>query len=95
MREDFFIESMANDASITSKDKAVASRLAKARKVESFVGVSFDTITGDDELMYKTLIKIRDEMGDSHGNLANSLRKYFYYVKGTDFPSMRNVDTIK
>lgn len=92
MREDFFIKCMLRDESITSKEKAVASRLSKARKVEDFLGTSFDKIVQDDELMRKSLISIKRGMGDTHGVLSNTLRKYYFYENGKQFPRIKEYD---
>ena len=86
MRDEQFRKFLENDPSITSKQKAVNSRLAKARKVEEIFKVNLDDIVRDDEKTYKLLMSIKPI--DRMGNYQNAVRKYYIFVNGIEFPSI-------
>lgn len=90
MRESDFEMFLTNDTSITSKDKAVRSRMSKARSVEMKLEINFDDVVRDDELMYKTLLRIQNELGDSNGAKQNALRKYYIFANGRKFPTIKS-----
>lgn len=82
--ERFLIESEA----IQSKEKAVASRIAKALKVERDLKVNLDNIVTDDDKTYELLTKIRENMNEVNGVYQNSVRKYYLFINGKEFPKM-------
>lgn len=86
MREREFAEYLNKDPNIKSKVKAVNSRLSKVRLVERQFETSLDSIVVDDNLMFQTLCRIKNEMNDNNGNISNAVRKYYLFSNGKDFP---------
>jgi len=82
--EDFLI----NDINIVSKIKAVRSRVNKGRMIERHFDKSLDAIVSDDNVMCETLIRIKNEMKDTNGNLTNALRKYYQFANHRVFPTL-------
>ncbi len=87
MRKDWYKQQLENDSQITSQ-KAIASRISKANKVEKIIGSDLDVIVADDQRMAKAVQKIKD-FGDYHGSIENALRKYYFYFNGKKFPGSR------
>lgn len=56
--------------------------------IERHFDSSLEKLVADDEVMYKTLLRIKGEMKDTNGNLSNSLRKYYQFANGRTFPSL-------
>lgn len=88
LREQDFADYLNNDPNIKSKVKAVNSRLSKARLVERQLTTSLDSIVADDNLMYETLCRIKNEMNDTNGNISNAVRKYYLFSNGKEFPPL-------
>lgn len=88
MRESDFQSFLTEDGNIKSKTKAVNSRLSKARLVERHFDICLDTIVSDDEKMFDTLVRIKQEMKDTNGNVSNALRKYYAFSNGKRFPTL-------
>ncbi|WP_341963676.1 hypothetical protein NM897_17190 (plasmid) [Planococcus maritimus] len=84
--ERFLIESEA----IKSKKKAVVSRIAKALKVERELKVNLDNIVSDDDKTYELLLRIREDMNEVNGVYQNSIRKYYLFINGKEFPRLNN-----
>lgn len=84
--ERFLIESEA----IQSKKKAVVSRIAKALKVERELKVNLDNIVSDDDKTYELLLEIRETMNEVNGVYQNSIRKYYLFVNGKEFPRLNH-----
>ncbi|OMC76785.1 hypothetical protein BK125_17175 [Paenibacillus odorifer] len=87
MKEEQFMRFLEKDSSILSKEKAVNSRMSRARKVEKFFNVNLDDVVRSDEKMYQLLKRIH-ESKDTAGNLQNAVRKYYVFVNGEMFPSL-------
>lgn len=68
--------------------KAVNLRLSKARLIERELGVDLDVIVSDDNKMYETLIRVKQETNDHNGNNSNALRKYYEFSNGSRFPTL-------
>ncbi|RTR26299.1 hypothetical protein EKG37_21755 [Robertmurraya yapensis] len=92
MREKEFEKFLVNDGKIESKDKAVRSRLSKARKVEDEFHVNLEEIVRDDEKMYNTLKRIKSELIDSNGSIQNALRKYYIFVNKRGFSTLNQYE---
>lgn len=88
MREEEFAKFLINDNQINSKDKAVRSRISKARLVEERFNVNLDQIVKDDKKVYDLLIRIKEELKDNNGAIQNSVRKYYIFVNKTAFPTL-------
>ncbi|MHB8128482.1 MAG: hypothetical protein ACYDEX_05755 [Mobilitalea sp.] len=86
MLEMKFEEFLTNEVTITSKEKAVRSRMSKARAVEKVLGESLDYIISTDEKMYNALLAIDFNMNNKSGAYSNSLRKYYTFKTGKIFP---------
>lgn len=79
---------LLNDPQIRS-EKAVASRMAKARKAEDIIGESLDTIVNADDAMYDALLKLRANEDPAHSPMQNALRKYYIFKNSREFPQLR------
>lgn len=90
MREEEFTKFLDQDSDIVSKDKAVRSRISKARGVEKKFNIDLDNIVKDDDKMFDLLVKIKNELGDSNGAKQNAVRKYYVFANNKVFPSMAN-----
>ncbi|MCL2235214.1 MAG: hypothetical protein FWB98_02100 [Defluviitaleaceae bacterium] len=86
MLESQFEKYLIGDANITSKTKAVNSRMSKARAVEEYLSESLDVIVQDDMKMYDALRRIKQNMNDGNGSYSNSLRKYYSFKNKHEFP---------
>ena len=86
MRESEFESYLLSDEKIKSKEKALRSRMAKARLIERHFDISLDSIVTDDETTYKTLLRIKAELKDTNGTISNALRKYYVFTNGKTFP---------
>lgn len=86
---------MMQDVDITSKQKAVSSRISRAHAVESTLHCNFDDIVIDDNKMYGALLQIKANMEDAGGNYSNTLRKYYQYVNRHCFPSLNEFEKRK
>ncbi len=87
MQTEGFIEFLKNDKAITSKDKAVSSRKSQALEAEKKLNLDLDTVVADDDLMYRSLIELKES--DRHGNTQNAVRKYYEFINGRKFPRLR------
>lgn len=85
MRDVEFEKFLDTDANITSKDKAVRSRMTKARKIEQHFNVTLDSVVADDNQMFDILCRIKKELNDSNGAISNALRKYYIFANGREF----------
>lgn len=88
MNETFFEKALLADSSITSKSKAVSTRLSKARSVEEKISVNLEEVVYDDKKMYQLLLEINNRMNNSNGAYSNTVRKYYLYRRGKEFPSL-------
>ena len=79
---------LRNDPQIIS-EKAVASRMSKARKAEAILGRDLDIIVRVDHDMYDALIKLRANEDNTHSPMQNALRKYYIFKNGKEFPQLR------
>jgi hypothetical protein len=86
MREADFENYLLTDENIKSKDKALRSRMTKARLIERHFEMSLDDIVNDDDRMYKVLVRIKAEIKDTNGTVSNALRKYYVFANGKPFP---------
>ena len=92
MKESEFESYLLADENIVSKNKAVRSRVSKARMVEQHFDESLDNIVCDDEKTYKTLLRIKAEMKDQNGTVSNALRKYYVFINGKSFPALSDYE---
>jgi len=69
-------------------EKAVASRLSRARKAEEILGTDLDEVVADDDMMFRALVFLRDDEREHNGNLQNAVRWYYRSVNGRRFPRL-------
>lgn len=69
---------------------AINSRISRANKGEEILERSFDTVTASDDLMYDSLMILRQYDNPRNAPLQNSLRKYYYFRNGREFPRLQN-----
>lgn len=92
MRQTEFERFLVESVDIQSKKKAVISRVAKALKVERDLKVNLDSIVSDDEKTYRLLLQIREQMNEANGVYQNSVRKYYLFVNGKEFPRISDYE---
>jgi hypothetical protein len=97
MRDIEFRNFLINFSSIESKTKAVNSRVSKALMVERQLNINLDQFAKDDGKMYELLLEIEDKMNDRkhHGVYQNAVRKYYRFVRGKEFPRLKDFKIIK
>ena len=94
MKEADFRIFLLCDSSITS-EKAVISRIAKARKAESILGKSLDTVVGDDDIMFESLKTLQTYEDPKHNPLQNAVRKYYKFINKKEFPRKNDYHSFK
>ena len=87
-REKQFETFLSGEPTINS-DKAVASRMVKARKAETILGKSLDTVVANDDEMYDSLVALRSHENYTHSPMQNAVRKYYKFINGKEFPQLR------
>jgi hypothetical protein len=92
MKESEFEAFLSDDLAITSKVKAVKSRMSKARSVENHFDINLDGVVSNDQLMYETLLRIQVELNDKNGAVQNALRKYYIFANGKKFPMIKTFE---
>lgn len=95
MREDQFRTYLSRIDEITSKEKAINSRVSRGYAVEEIVGESLDSIVSNDDEMYKALLKVKTSPKERSGNLQNALRWYYEFVNGKKFPRVLSYERSK
>lgn len=95
MRELEFKTFLVGSKDVVSKDKAVISRISKALKVVRDLKVNLDNIVTDDEKTYKLLLQIREQMNEQNRVYQNSVRKYYLFVNGKEFPRISTYEKIE
>lgn len=94
MIDTLFEKFLINEVNIISKDKAVRTRMSKAKAVERKLEESLDYIVADDIRMYKSLIKINLLMNNYNGCYSNVLRKYYIFKNKKSFPQLLKFEEI-
>ncbi len=88
MLESEFERYLLDDKNITSKVKAVATRMSKARAVEETLKTSLDTIVSSDTRMHRALLEVNEKMKNHNGAYSNALRKYYIFKNHKVFPQI-------
>ena len=86
MREKQFEDFLHNEPTIRS-EKAIASRMRKAHKIETILRKDLDDIVCTDDGTYQALLALQN-FDDAHNNLQNTLRKYYKFANGKEFPRL-------
>ncbi|WP_274362699.1 hypothetical protein [Paenibacillus thermotolerans] len=94
MREVEFRLYLEQDNAITSKKKSVSSKVGKALIVERELSVDLDDIVKDDEKTYRLLLSVKEKLNDElyHGVYQNSVRRYYTFVNGKEFPTLKQFE---
>ena len=79
---------LMDDENITSKTKAVQTRLSKAHAVEKALNISLDSIVDNDISMYRALMDINVKFDNKKGAYSNALRKYYSFKNHKLFPQL-------
>ena len=95
MRETEFENFLLSDDNIKSKEKALRSRIDKARLIERHFGIPLDDIVTDDEMTFSILTRIKAELKDTNGTISNALRKYYVFSNGKQFPALSEYESRK
>ena len=93
MLTDEFRSFLESQESIQSKTKAVSSRVSKVKKAEEILGQSLDIVVADDDLMYESLLKLREYDREKYAPkipLQHSVRKYYQFKNGREFPRLQH-----
>lgn len=88
MREEQFHSFLVQDEQITSKKKAVSTRISKAKSVEDEFHVNLDEIVKDDRKTYEILKRIKNDLNDYNGSYQNAVRKYYFFINNKEFPTL-------
>src|SRR5690606_23479980 len=88
MMDSGFRTFLNNDPKIKS-EKAVASRMVKARKAEIVLEMDLDYVVASDDRTYDALIVLRQNEDPAHSPMQNALRKYYIFKNGKEFPQLR------
>ena len=83
-----FTKFLDEQSSITSKEKAVRSRVSKAAKVERDLNVNLDEIVKDQQATYLLLLQIQTNMNEQNGVYQNAVRKYYELKNNKKFPRL-------
>ena len=95
MKQEYdFKKFLSCEPSITS-EKAVISRMVKARKAEEILGKELDTVVSDDDTMYESLIELQPREDPAHTPMQNAVRKYYKFTNGREFPRLKNYHSTK
>lgn len=87
--EDKFYEFLLSEKTITS-EKAVRSRMAKARKAEQILNTCLDDVVANDDRMFESLVLLSQNEDPAHTPMQNAVRKYYKFIKGHEFPRLKN-----
>lgn len=92
MRENEFRSYLEGSEQITSKEKAVNSRVSRAYVAEEILGDDLDYIVKDDKKMYESLLIIKQSPREKNGNIQNALRWYYQFANGKKFPGIASYE---
>lgn len=69
-------------------DKAIATRLTRARRAERVLREDLDVVVSDDDRTFAALLALKAGPVERGGNMQNALRWYYRAVNGRDFPRL-------
>lgn len=69
-------------------DKAISSRLGRARRAERILQEDLDCIVTNDDRMYNALLILKKCSEERNGTIQNALRWYYRAIRGTEFPKL-------
>ena len=88
MNETKFVMFLKNAGTIKS-EKAIKSRVAKAKAVENYLRKNLDIVVSNDMSMFKALVKLENIDNPSHAPHQNAARWYYKMVNKKEFPRKR------
>ena len=94
------IESKLREALETSEkgitDKAISTRLSKARAAERILGRDLDDVVSTNEKMYAALVELRSDSREREtGRLQNAVRWYYRAKNGKGFPRISDYELVR
>ena len=94
------IESKLRQALETSEkgitDKAIDSRINRARAAERILQRDLDYVVSTDEKMYSALVELRSDSSERKtGRLQNAVRWYYRAKNGKDFPKISDYELVR
>ena len=87
--ENEFVSFLLSEKTIKS-EKAVQSRISKARRAMKILNIDLDTIVANDDLMYDSLIILSQNEDPAHSPMQNAVRKYYKFRNGAEFPRLKD-----
>lgn len=69
-------------------DKAIRTRLSRARRVERILREGLDVVVANDDRVYAALLTLKSCPEERNGGLQNALRWYYRAVNRRDFPKL-------
>ena len=69
-------------------DKAIRTRLSRARRVERILREDLDVVVANDDRVYAALLTLKSYPEERNGGLQNALRWYYRAVNRRDFPKL-------
>ena len=72
-------------------DNGIDYRISKAKSAIKILGIDFDEIVKNDRTMYEALSKLGIKDNKAHAPLQNTLRRYYKYKNGKEFPKMKDI----
>lgn len=76
------------DKSEPLSDKAIRTRLSRARRVERILREDLDTVVASDDRTYAALLALKSCPQERNGGLQNALRWYYRAANDRDFPKL-------
>jgi len=89
MQKEKQFEVFLSDEPTINSSKAVASRMAKARKAETILEKTLDAVVSNDDVMYDSLMALKSHEDPAHTPMQNAVRKYYKFINGKEFPQLR------
>lgn len=82
-------EKFLTNQEVNLTEKAIKSRMTKARKAETILNASLDIIVASDDLMFDSLIILKENENPKHSPMQNAVRKYYVFKNEKAFPQLR------
>lgn len=70
----------------------IETRISRAYAGEKILGYTFEEAISSDEKMYKSLIKLKPYENPKKNPMQNSLRKYYLFKYGKEFPRLSDYE---
>ncbi len=73
-------------------ENGINTRIRDLKKDDELLG-GIDNHIQDEDSMYKALLRLKELDNPSHERLQTALRRYWEFVKGYDFPKIKDYKT--